>query len=41
MASWMAEQGDLVSLGISLCLAVFLVSLVWSLSSDRRSSPPL
>lgn len=41
MASWMpVEPGDLLTLGISLCLSVFLVSLVWSLVSDRQSAPP-
>lgn len=51
MSSWLAafsefgglsvEEGDLVRLGVSLFLGVFLVSLVWSLSSGQRSQPPL
>jgi len=51
MSSWMAvlaefggmsvEDGDLVRLGVSLFLGVFLVSLAWSLTSEHRSQPPL
>jgi len=50
MALWIAaapdlaviigEDGDLLQVFISMFLGVFIVSLVWSLSSDRRSSPP-
>lgn len=50
MASWTAaawdigataaDDGDLLRLGVSLFLGVFIVSLVWTLSSGRRSAPP-
>jgi hypothetical protein len=34
------EEDDLMRIFISLFLGVFIVSLIWSLSSDRRSGPP-
>lgn len=49
MVRWMAavdfagmsmEDGDLLRILVSMFLGVFIVSLVWSLTSDRRSAPP-
>ena len=34
------EVGDLMPLVVSVFLGVFIVSLIWTLSSDRRSEPP-
>lgn len=34
------EDGDLLRILVSMFLGVFIVSLVWSLTSDRRSAPP-
>ncbi len=50
MVRWMAagvdfagmsfEDGDLLRIFVSMFLGVFIVSLIWSLTSDRRSAPP-
>ena len=50
MARWMAaasevagmalEEGDLLRIFVSMFLGVFIVSLIWSVSSDRHSAPP-
>lgn len=50
MVRWMAagvdfagmsmEDGDLFRILVSMFLGVFIVSLIWSLTSDRRSAPP-
>jgi len=50
MVRWMAaavdfagmsmDDGDLLRILVSMFLGVFIVSLIWSLTSDRRSAPP-
>jgi len=40
VAGMSMDDGDLVRIFISMFLGVFIVSLVWSLTSDRSSAPP-